>query len=84
MDRKTKFRVLGKLLDAGYCDEKAVVNFGLKDMQKADIRSEEVGVVLKLQEAARNHKVILFFADEKKKEKETSGTFNGGGMHYER
>ena len=70
MDRKTKMRVLNKLIDAGYDDEKKVINFGLRDMQAADVKSEEIGVLIELQEATKNHKVISFFADEVKKNKE--------------
>lgn len=76
MDRKTKLRVLNKLLDAGYDDEKAILGFGIKDMQISGIRSEEIAIVIDLQEATKNHKVISFLADEKKKSFE-------GGQSYE-
>lgn len=69
MDRKTKLRVIGKLLDAGYDDEKKIINFGLRDMQVADVKSEEICVLLELQEATKNHKIISFLADEVKKNK---------------
>lgn len=72
MDRKTKLKVFSKLLDAGYDSEAAIKDFSLKDMQKCDIRSDEIGVVIELQEAIKKNKVISFFADEKTK------TVNGG------
>lgn len=67
MDRKTKLRVLGKLLDAGFDDEKKIMSFGIKDMMASDIRSDEIRVVVELQEATKNHKVISFLADKAKK-----------------
>ena len=72
MDRKLKIKVLGKLLDAGYDNEKAIHDFSLVDMQKCDIKSDEISVVISLQEAIKKNKVITFFADEK------TGTENGG------
>ena len=67
MDRKEKLKVLGKLLDSGFDNEKEVIAFGLKDVKKANIKSEEIPVLIELQEATKNHKVISFFADELKK-----------------
>lgn len=37
MDRKAKLRIFGKLLDAGFDDEKKVMNFQLKDLLETDI-----------------------------------------------
>ena len=65
MDRKVKIRVLNKLLDAGYDNEKSIQDFGLKDMQKCDLRGDEIEAVITLQEAIKKNKVIAYFADEK-------------------
>lgn len=72
MDRKVKNRVLNKLLDAGYDNEKSIQDFGLKDMQKCDLRGDEIEAVIALQESIKKNKVISFFADEKIE------TVNGG------
>ena len=66
MDRKIKMKVINKLLDAGFDDEKKVINFGMRDMIVCDVKGEEIGVVLELQDATKAHKVISFLADEKK------------------
>lgn len=70
MDRKLKLKVINKLLDAGFDDEKKVMNFAMKDMLVCDIKGEEIGVVLELQDATKSHKVISFLADEKEEEYE--------------
>ena len=64
MDRKAKLRIFGKLLDAGFDDEKKVMNFQLKDLLETDIRNDEIGAVIELQQAVKNHKVIAYFADK--------------------
>ena len=78
MDRKTKLRIFGKLLDAGFDDEKKVMSFELKDMLTTDIRNDEIGAVIELQQAVKNHKVIAYFADkvEKTEEKKNGGQEN--------
>lgn len=70
MDRKTKLRIFGKLLDAGFDDEKKVMSFELKDMLTTDIRNDEIGAVIELQQAVKNHKVIAYFADKAEKTEE--------------
>ena len=75
MDRKAKLRIFGKLLDAGFDDEKKVMNFQLKDLLETDIRNDEIGAVIELQQAVKNHKVIAYFAD---KAEETGQKRNGG------
>ena len=75
MDRKSKFKVLEKLLDAGFDDEKKVTNFELADIVTAKLDNKEIPVVIELREAAKNHKVISFFAD--KMEMKEGGKENG-------
>lgn len=75
MDRKAKLRIFGKLLDAGFDDEKKVMNFQLKDLLATDIRNDEIGAVIELQQAVKHHKVIAYFAD---KAEETGQKRNGG------
>ena len=70
MDRKMKIKVFTKLLDAGFDTEKAITDFGLKDMKTAEIRGNEITMLLELQEAVRKNKVISFFANEKTSVKE--------------
>ena len=70
MDRKLKMKVITKLLDAGFDDEKKVINFGMKDMLLCEVRGEEIGAVIELQEAVRTHKVISFLADDKEEPEE--------------
>ena len=53
MDRKAKLRIFGKLLDAGFDDEKKVMNFQLKDLLETDIRNDEIGAVIELQQAVK-------------------------------
>lgn len=65
MDRKLKLRVINKLLDAGFDEEKKIVGFGMRDMLVCDVRGEEIGVVLELQNAVKGHKVISFLAGDK-------------------
>lgn len=77
MDRKLKMKVITKLLDAGFDDEKKVMNFGMKDMLLCEVRGEEIGAVIELQEAVRTHKVISFLADEKEEPEETEETEAG-------
>lgn len=67
MDRKSKFKVLEKLLDAGFDDEKKVTNFELADIVTAKLDNREIPIVIELREAAKNHKVIAFFADKLEK-----------------
>lgn len=77
VDRKLKMKVITKLLDAGFDDEKKVMNFGMKDMLLCEVRGEEIGAVIELQEAVRTHKVISFLADEKEEPEETEETEAG-------
>lgn len=78
MDRKMKIKVFTKLLDAGFDTEKAITDFGLKDMKTADIRGDEITTLLELQEAVRKNKVISFFANEK------AGVKEGGENTWQR
>lgn len=79
MDRKAKIKVLEKLIDAGFDDEKKVTNFELADIVTAKIDNKEIPIVIELREAAKNHKVIAFLAGEveKKRINETGGRING-------
>ncbi|MDO4486352.1 MAG: hypothetical protein Q4C46_07155 [Bacillota bacterium] len=77
VDRKLKMKVITKLLDAGFDDEKKVMNFGMKDMLLCEVRGEEIGAVIELQEAVRTHKVISFLADEKEESEETEEAESG-------
>ena len=79
MDRKAKIKVLEKLIDAGFDDEKKVNNFELADIVTAKIDNKEIPIVIELREAAKNHKVIAFLAGEaeKKKVNITGGRENG-------
>lgn len=80
MDRRGKIKVLEKLIDAGFDDEKKVTNFELADIVTAKIDNKEIPVVIELREAAKNHKVISFLAGETEKKK----VVNVGGKEYER
>lgn len=79
MDRKAKIKVLEKLIDAGFDDEKKVTNFELADIVTAKIDNKEIPIVIELREAAKNHKVIAFLAGEveKKRINEAGGRTNG-------
>ena len=79
MDRKAKMKVLEKLIDAGFNDEKKVTNFELADIVTAKIDNKEIPIVIELREAAKNHKVISFLAGETEKKKTTvlGGKENG-------
>lgn len=74
MDRKARIRVMEKLIDAGFDDEKKVTNFELADIVTAKLDNKEIPVIIELREAAKNHKVISFFAD--KLEKKEGGSDN--------
>lgn len=78
MDKKAKIRVMEKLIDAGFDDEKKIQNFELADLVVAKIDNKEIPVVIELREAVKNHKVISFFAGEAKKI-----TNNAGGNENE-
>lgn len=78
MDRRSKMRVLNRLLDAGYADEKKVLGFGMKDMLVCEIRGEEIGIVLELQQAVKTHSVIAFLGAG---EEETDENREGGTQH---
>ena len=41
------------------------VNASMRDMLICEIKGEEIGVVLELQDATKSHKVISFLADRK-------------------
>ena len=69
MDRKAKMKVLEKLIDAGFNDEKKVTNFELADIVTAKIDNKEIPIVIELRESAKNHKVISFLAGETEKKK---------------
>lgn len=69
MDRKAKMKVLEKLIDAGFNDEKKVTNFELADIVTAKIDNKEIPIIIELREAAKNHKVISYLAGETEKKK---------------
>ena len=79
VDRKSKIKVLEKLIDAGFDNEKKVTNFELADIVTAKIDNKEIPIVIEMREAAKNHKVIEFLAGEieKKKVNITGGRENG-------
>lgn len=95
LDRKLKLKVINKLLDAGFDEEKKIVGFGMRDMLICDVRGEEIGVVLELQNAVKGHKVISFLAGDQTGDEAEAATENAeeesqetnseeyGGGYYE-
>ena len=69
MDRKARIRVMEKLIDAGFDDEKKIQNFELADIVVAKIDNKEIPILIELREAVKNHKVISYFTGEVKKKK---------------
>lgn len=69
MDRKMKIKVLEKMIDAGFSDEKKVQNFELADIVTAKLDNKEIPIVIELREAVKQHKVISYLAGENEKKK---------------
>lgn len=77
VDRKGKLKLLEKLIDAGFDDEKKVAGFELADIMTAKLDNKEIPVVIEMREAAKSHKVIAFLAEESEKRLNfTGGTEN--------
>lgn len=70
LDRKAKIRVMEKLIDAGFDDEKKIQNFELADIVVAKIDNKEIPMLIEFREAVKNHKVVSYFAGETRKKKE--------------
>lgn len=69
MDRKARIRVMEKLIDAGFDDEKKIQNFELADIVVAKVDNKEIPMLIELREAVKNHKVISYFTGEVKEKK---------------
>ena len=73
--RKQKFKALDKLFDAGFKDDKSIMNRRLKDMSKIDgLTKQEMDIIAEIQDAVIKCKSInplleYLYADDEEVEK---------------
>lgn len=60
-------KVLEKIFDIGFCDEKAILKMQLTDISKIKngLSSQEISILIGLQEAIRNKELIPFLSGKK-------------------
>lgn len=64
LNQKT-VKVLGKLIEAGFTDEKVILSMTVEDILKLpNISVTEIGIINGLQKAIKSNKVISFFSGE--------------------
>lgn len=60
---KTVTKVLNKLFESGYCNEKDIINLKIEDLIIIGCFSMmEIEVIVKLKEAVKNNKIISFMS----------------------
>ena len=60
---KTVTKVLNKLFESGYCNEKDIINLKIDDLIIIGCFSMmEIEVIVKLKEAVKNNKIISFMS----------------------
>lgn len=65
VEKKAAQKVLNKVIDAGYRDEKAVMGMSTQNMiDLPGISIPEVGMILELQKAIKTNHVISYLAGE--------------------
>ena len=73
--RKQKFKALDKLFDAGFKDDKSIMNMRLKDMSKIDgLTKQEMDIIAEIHDAVIKCKSInplleYLYADDEEVEK---------------
>ena len=68
MERKLAIRILNKLFDAGYCDEKAIKDLSVEEFMTGTKKSvDDIAGLIALQKAIRSRNVISFLAGEERK-----------------
>ncbi len=74
----SKAKILEKIFNAGFTDEKSILTIQLDDLQKiSDISSNDILMIINLKKAIRNKKIIAFFYDyDDKKEKNERNDMN--------
>lgn len=62
--KKMKLKVITKLFDAGYTDEKAIAAIGIKELVALKLTSDETEVLYELQNAIKKNKVIYYLGND--------------------
>lgn len=61
---KTKIKIINRLYEAGYTDEKAISKLKTKDiLDLPDLTRAEMKMICELQEAIKDNRVFSFFVD---------------------
>ena len=61
---KTKIRIINRLYEAGFTDEKAISKLKTMDiLDLPDLTRAEMKMICELQEAIKDNRVISFFVD---------------------
>lgn len=61
---KTKIRIINRLYEAGYTDEKAISKMRTKDiLELPDLTRAEMKMICELQDAIKENRVFSFFVD---------------------
>lgn len=65
-------KLLNKVFNAGFVDEKSILAIQLEDLEKIpDISSTDISIIIELKKAIKNKRIIAFLSckDEKKEGK---------------
>ena len=61
-----KFRALEKLLNAGFVDEKSILNMKLEDLLKMpNLTTIEVNIIIELKKSIKDKTIITFLSNSK-------------------
>lgn len=61
-----KFRALEKLFNAGFVDEKSILNMKLEDLLKMpNLTTIEVNIIIELKKSIKDKTIIAFFSNSK-------------------
>lgn len=76
MDKKSRlnviFKILEKLFDAGFNTEKEILKMQMSDIKKINggLSSQELMIVLELQEAIKNKQLMTYISGKQTEKKE--------------
>ena len=61
-----KFKALDKLFEAGFADEKSILNMKLDDLLKMpNLTTIEVNVIIRFKQAIKDKNIVAFLSDNK-------------------
>lgn len=61
---KTKMKVITKLFDGGYTDEKAISAIGIRELVSLRFTAEEAEVLFEIQNAIKKNKIIYYLGND--------------------